>query len=68
QEFQYLNDLITQHHLLLGGEGSGAFCSMDGLRLAVWASGNPDVENAMYNGWLHGHFESCIFVLSPQGV
>jgi hypothetical protein len=68
QDFRDLNDLITQRHPLLGGEGGGAFCSMDGLKLAVQVSGNADVENATYNGWLHGHFTSCIFVLSPLGV
>jgi hypothetical protein len=68
QEFQDLNDLITQRHPLLGGEGGSAFCSMDGLRLAIQVSSNPDVENTTYNGWLHGHFESNIFVISPLGA
>ena len=38
QDFQELNELIVERHPLLGGEGSGAFCSMDGLKLAVQVS------------------------------
>ena len=68
QEFQELNELIAQRHPLLGEEGRGAFCSMDGLKLAVQVSDDPDIENATYNGWLHGHFETSIFVLSPKGA
>ena len=68
QEFQELNELIVQRHPLLRGEGSGAFCSMDGLKLAVQVSDDPNIENATYNGWLHGHYESSIFVLSPKGA
>ena len=66
QDFRYLNDLITQRHPLLGGEGGGAFCSMDGLRLAVQVSGNPDVENVTYNGWLHGHLSPVSLFYPPK--
>ena len=67
QEFEELNELISQRHPLLGEDRRGAFCSMDGLKLAVQVSDDPDIENATYNGWLHGHFECSIFVLSPKG-
>lgn len=68
QEFQELNELIAQQHPLLGEEGCGTFCSMDGLKLAVQVSDDPDIKNTTYNGWLHGHFETSIFVLSPKGA
>ena len=58
QDFQGLNELIVQCHPLLG-EGSGAFCSMDGLKLAVQVSDDPNIENMTYNGWLHGVIYIC---------
>ena len=67
QEFEELNELISQRHPLLGEDRRGAFCSMDGLKLAVQVSDDPDIENTTYNRWLHGHFECSIFVLSPKG-
>ena len=45
-----------------------AFGVVDGLNLMVQTSGNDDLENAMYNGWLHGHFASNIIVFSPKGT
>ncbi|KZV63120.1 hypothetical protein PENSPDRAFT_617033 [Peniophora sp. CONT] len=56
--------LIEQKYSLLGG-GIG-FC--DGLKIRVTVSDDPDIENATYNGWLHAHFESCVFVFSPRGI
>ncbi|KAG8717938.1 hypothetical protein FRC08_006317 [Ceratobasidium sp. 394] len=45
----------------------GAFGFLDGLSLPVAASGDPAVENAHYNGWLHTHKVSNIIVFAPDG-
>ena len=63
-EFTHFNNLIRSRHPLL----TGAFASIDGLNLAVQTSGSQDIENATYNGWLHEHFISSIFVFSPEGT
>lgn len=62
-EFNNLSALVQQLHPLL----EGAFGVVDGLNLPVQVSADDDVENATYNGWLHGHFISNIFAFSPQG-
>ena len=63
-EFEEYNELIIQHHPCL----MGAFGSIDGLKLPVQMSSNEMVENATYNGWLHEHFISNVFVFSPKGM
>lgn len=45
----------------------GAFGSIDGLNLPVQVSGDTEIENATYNGWLHGHFRSCVIVFASDG-
>lgn len=62
-EFQENNDLIVARHPLL----DGAFESMDGLNLAVQTSQDQEIENATYNGWLHEHFVSSVFVFGATG-
>ena len=63
-EFQHLNNLIRDRHPRL----TGAFASIDGLNLPVQTSGNQDIENASYNGWLHDHFVSSVLVFAPNGT
>jgi len=45
----------------------GAWCVMDGLKLLVQSSGDDTEQNAYYNGWLHDHFVSCVYVFAPSG-
>ncbi|PIL27216.1 hypothetical protein GSI_10360 [Ganoderma sinense ZZ0214-1] len=56
--------LITARHPLL----KGTIGSIDGLNILVGSSDDPDLENTMYNGWLHGHYTSCVLVFSPKGT
>ncbi|KAF7785090.1 hypothetical protein Agabi119p4_1255 [Agaricus bisporus var. burnettii] len=63
-EFQEQNDLIVVRHPRL----TGAFGSMDGLNLPVQVSADEDTENATYNGWLHAHFVSSVFVFAAEGT
>jgi len=46
----------------------GAVGTLDGLKLPVQVSSDSRIENAMYNGWLHSHFISNIFVFLPTGL
>ncbi|KAG9125242.1 hypothetical protein FRC07_008425 [Ceratobasidium sp. 392] len=46
----------------------GAFGFLDGLSLPVATSGDPAVENANYNGWLHKHKISNIIAFAPDGT
>jgi len=62
-EFERLNSLIVGRHPLL----TGAFASIDGLKLPLQTSSNEDIENATYNGWLSEHFISSVLVYSPDG-
>ena len=63
EKFAKLNSLIVRRHPLL----TGAFASIDGLNLPVQTSGDEDIENATYNGWLRAHFVSSVLVFSPEG-
>jgi hypothetical protein len=62
--FQALTALVTARHPLL----TGAFGTMDGLNLPVQTSGDADVENMTYNGWLHSHFVSNVFAYAASGT
>ena len=63
-EFNQLNNAIRERHPRL----MGAFASIDGLNLPMQTSGNQDIENATYNGWLHEHFVSSVLVFAPNGL
>ncbi|KAG6917546.1 hypothetical protein DXG01_002183 [Tephrocybe rancida] len=63
EEFQKLNELIVARHPRL----TGAFASIDGLKLPVQTSADEDIENATYNGWLSEHFISSVLAFSPEG-
>ena len=59
----FTNHIVERHSLLFG-----AFGFIDGLKLPVEESSDQDIENAMYNGWLHNHYISNILVFGPDGV
>ena len=64
EECEEDNNLILARHPLL----DGAIGCIDGLNLLLATSDDPDIENATYNGWLHGHYTSCVIVFSPKGM
>ena len=55
--------VLARHPALIGAIGS-----IDGVNLPAAVSEDPNIENATYNGWLHGHFVSCVLVFSPRGM
>jgi hypothetical protein len=62
-EFERLNSLIVEQYPLL----TGAFTSIDRLKLPLQTSSNKDIENATYNRWLSEYFISSVLVYSPDG-
>ncbi len=44
----------------------GVWCVMDGLKVHIQRPGDHRVQNAYYNGWLHGHLVGCVFVFAPD--
>jgi hypothetical protein len=56
--------MITARHPLL----QGAFGSIDGLNLPIEVPNDPDMENATYNAWTHGHYSSQMFFFGPDGM
>ncbi|TFK78047.1 hypothetical protein K466DRAFT_607376 [Polyporus arcularius HHB13444] len=64
EECEEDNTLICARHPLL----TGAIGSVDGLNILTASSEDPEVENATYNGWLHGHYTSSVLVFSPRGT
>jgi hypothetical protein len=44
------------------------WCTMDGLKLNIDASGDPCKQNNFYNGWTHDHYVSCVLVFCPDGT
>ena len=62
-EFLELSGYVSQRHPLL----QGVFGSIDGLNLPCQVSGDIEMENATYNGWLHSHFISSVIVFNSKG-
>lgn len=62
-QFAALAGAIEARHSLL----VGAFGTMDGLKTPIGTSSDEDVQNMHYNGWLHHHFVSSVFIFSAVG-
>ncbi len=41
---------------------------MDGLKLYLEQSGDQVIQNMFYNGWIHDHYVSSVFVFRPDGT
>ncbi|QRV77090.1 DDE superfamily endonuclease [Ceratobasidium sp. AG-Ba] len=59
---EYSNVINARHSTI-----NGAFGFVDGLKLPVANSSDPQVESANYNGWLHSHKINNILVFAPDG-
>jgi hypothetical protein len=40
---------------------------MDGLKVLIQKPGDEGIQNGYYDGWLHDHFVSCVYVFVPSG-
>jgi hypothetical protein len=41
---------------------------MDDLKLYLQQSGNTEIQARFYNGWMHGHYVTLVFVFCPDGT
>jgi len=63
-EIRDYQEVVSSHFPVL----NGTWCVVDGLKIPIQKSGDEEIQNAYYNGWLHSHFVGCIFVLPPSGL
>lgn len=65
-------EIVSRRHPALAQDDEGvyhsAFASIDGLNCPIATADDTELENASYNGWLHSHVCSNVFVFSPQGT
>ena len=58
-----LCQVTQQRHDLL----HDVYCVADGMKLYFESCSGEDEQNIYYNGWMHDHFVSCVFVFSVDG-
>lgn len=70
-EMEEYSQIIGKRHPMLAkvinGRSSGAFGSIDGLKLLTQTPDDPEWENADYNGWLHEHVTNNVLAFDPKG-
>jgi hypothetical protein len=64
EQIREYQEVVSTHFPVL----NGAWCIVDGLKIPIQKSGDEEIQNAYYNGWLHSHFVGCIFIFAPSGV
>ena len=64
EQIREYQEVVSTHFPVL----NGAWCVVDGLKIPIQKSGDEEIQNAYYNGWLHSHFVGCIFVFAPSGA
>jgi len=47
---------------------SDVWSTMDGLKLYLQQSGNSEIQAHFYNGWMHDHYVTSVFVFCPDGT
>lgn len=69
EEMMVFNDMILTNTTNENEQEvmTGAFGFIDGLNLKIEDPGDPDEQNAYYNGWLSGCFCSQVIVFTPDG-
>ena len=63
-EIRDYQEVVSSHFPVL----NGTWCVVVRLKIPIQKSGDEEIQNAYYNGWLHSHFVGCIFVFSPSGL
>jgi DDE superfamily endonuclease len=59
---QYKNAITAKYPLLVDVWGS-----MDGLKIPIEEPWGDELQGRFYNGWLHGHFLTNLFLFTPDG-
>jgi hypothetical protein len=63
-EIRDYQEVVSSHFPVL----NGTWCVVVRLKIPIQKSGDEEIQNAYYNGWLHSHFVGCIFVFTPSGL
>ena len=64
EDIMLYQEAIGAIYLLL----SDVWSTMDGLKLYLQQSGNTEIQARFYNGWMHGHYVTLVFVFCPDGT
>ena len=57
-------DAVRQCHPML----QNVWCTMDGIKLLLECTGDEEVQNQFYNGWISDHYVSAVLVFCPNGT
>ncbi len=60
---EYAQSIENRHNNL-----QNVWSTMDGLKLEIEIAPETDRQALFYNGWVHGHYISNIFVFTPAGT
>ena len=63
EDVRFYNKVIGAKHPLCGDVWGAA----GRIKLLSEALGDEIKQNRLYNGWTHGHYIHCVFVLCPDG-
>jgi hypothetical protein len=64
EEIKTFKVAFSKQHSLL----NDCWATMDGLKLYLQASGNLEIQEKFYNGWMHDHYVTSVFCFCPNGT
>jgi hypothetical protein len=64
KEIKSFKEAFAAQHPLL----THCWASMDGLKLFLQQSGNAEIQEHYYNGWMHDHYVTSKFCFFPDGT
>ncbi len=64
ETIETLKDAFAARHPLL----NDCWATMDGLKIYLQASGNAEIQEWFYNGWMHDHYVTSVFCFCHDGT
>ncbi len=64
EEIETFKVVFSKQHPLL----NDCWATIDGLKLYLQASGNSEIQERFYNGWMHDHYVTSVFCFCPDGT
>lgn len=64
EKIEVYKKIIERRHPVL----QNVFCVADGLKIQLQQGGDPRVQSRFYNGWMHSHYVTNLFVFGPDGL
>ena len=64
EEIESFKEAFAARHPLL----TDCWATMDGLKLYLQQSGNANIQEHYYNGWMHDHYVMSVFCFCPDGT